>query len=225
MSKLFEISDYELLSKKVYRILKTRIIKGDLTQGGKLFEAKIAKQLGVSRTPVREAIRELAAKGFVRISPNQGVVINNISIEDIQEVLQIRGVLEGLAAKLVATKITKEKIKELESFNKNMEKFISKDDILNFIKESEKFHGLILDICGNSRLVQIRKNLDEQIHRYRSISLNISGRPESALKEHMEITEALKQGDAGKADILSKKHIANILINILSNEDKKISEK
>ncbi len=76
MDKLFEINDYELLSKKVYRILKARIIRGDLAQGGKLFEAKIAKQLGVSRTPVREALRELAAEGFVTMSPNQGMVLN-----------------------------------------------------------------------------------------------------------------------------------------------------
>ena len=220
MNKLFEISDYELLSKKVYRVLKERIIKGDLVQGSKLLEAKIAEQLGVSRTPVREAIRELAVEGFVKISPNQGVEISNISIEDIQEVLQIRGVLEGLATKLAATKITKEKIKELESFNKNMEKFVSKGDILSFIKESEKFHELVLDTCGNSRLIRFRKNLDDQIHRYRSISLNIPGRPEYALEEHRKITEALKQGDSSKADKLSKMHIENVLKNILSHEIK-----
>jgi len=220
MNKLFEINDYELLSKKVYRILKERIIKGDLAQGSKLFEAKIAEQLGVSRTPVREAIRELAAERFVKISPNQGVEISNISIEDIQEVLQIRAVLEGLAAKLATTKITKEKIKELENFNKNMKKFISKDDILNFIKESEKFHGLILNICGNNRLIRIRKNLDEQIYKYRSISLNIPGRLKHALEEHKKITEALKQGDLLKADELSKMHIENELKNILSHKMK-----
>ena len=221
MNKLFEINDYELLSKKVYRILKERIIKGDLAQGSKLFEAKIAEQLGVSRTPVREAIRELAAEGFVKISPNQGVEISNISIEDIQEVLQIRAVLEGLAAKLAATKITKEKIKKLENINKNMEKYARKDDIFNVIRESEKFHGLILGICGNSRLIQIRKNLNDQIHRYRSISLNIPGRPKYALEEHIKITEALKQGDSARADELSKIHIENVLKNLLTHEIKK----
>ena len=220
MENILKIEGYELLSQKVYRALKTEIIKGSLKPGTKLSEGKIAEQMGVSRTPVREAIRELAAEGFVKISPNQGVEISNISIEDIQEVLQIRSVLEGLAARLAATKITREKIKELESFNKNMEKFISKDDILNFIKESEKFHVLILDICGNNRLVQIRKNLDDQIHRYRSISLNVPRRPKYALGEHKKITEALKQGDLAKADELSKMHIENVLKNILTHETK-----
>jgi len=224
MVKLFEISDYELLSEKVYRVLKFRIIKGAFKPGEKLFEDRIAKQLGVSRTPVREGLRQLAAAGFVKMTPNQAVVVNDVSFKDIHEVLQIRGVLEGLAARLATALITEEKINELEACNKNMEKYIGQNNILAFSKESDKFHELILDICGNNRLVQIRKNLADQIYRFRNISLHIPGRLESALKEHREITEALKQRDVDKADTLSKKHIANVLINILSHEDKEISE-
>ncbi len=89
-----------------------------------------------------------------------------------------------------------------------------------FGKESNKFHSLILGVCGNDRLAQIRKNLADQIYRFRNISLHIPGRLESALKEHREITNALKQEDADKADALSKTHIANMLKNILSYEDK-----
>ena len=219
MNKLFEINDYELLSKKVYRVLKSRIIKGSFKPGTKLLESRIAKQLGLSRTPVREAIRELAAEGFVKISPNQGIVVNNISINNLREVLQVRGVLEGLAARLTTSLITEEKIKVLETCNENMEKFIIKNNVLAFGKESNKFHSVILEVCGNDRLVQIRKNLADQIYRFRNISLHIPGRLESALKEHREIVEALKQRDAEKADTLSKKHIANVLKNILSHED------
>jgi len=224
MVKLFEIGDYELLSKKVYRVLKFKIIKGSFKPGEKLLEGRIAKQLGVSRTPVREGLRQLAAAGFVKMNPNQAVVVSNVSFKDIHEVLQIRGVLEGLAARLTTALITEGKINELEVYNKNMEKYISQNNILAFGKESDKFHELILDICGNSRVVQIRKNLANQIYRFRNISLHIPGRLESALKEHREIIEAIKQRDAEKADTLSKKHIANELINILSHEDKKISE-
>jgi len=93
---------------------------------------------------------------------------------------------------------------------------------LAFEKESNKFHELILDVCGNDRLAQIRKNLADQIYRFRNISLHIPGRLESALIEHREITEALKQGDADKAEALSKTHIANVLKNILSHKDKKL---
>ncbi len=219
MVKLFEISDYELLGKKVYRVLKSKIIKGSFKPGDKLLESRIAKQLGVSRTPVREALRQLAAAGFVKMIPNQAIIVNDISIKDLREVLQIRGVLEGLAAWLAAFLITKEKIKVLETCNENMEKFIRKNNVLAVGKESDKFHSVILEVCGNNRLIKIRKNLADQIYKYRNISLHIPGRLESALKEHREITEALKQGDADKADTLSKKHIANVLEYILSHKD------
>ena len=225
MEKLFKISDYELLSKKVYRVLKSKIIKGSFKPGDKLLESRIANQLGVSRTPVREALRQLATVGFVKMNPNQAIIVDDISIKDLREVLQIRGVAEGLAARLAAPLITKEKIKVLETCNENMKKLIAKNNVFAFGEESNKFHSVILEVCGNNRLIQIRENLAEQIYKYRNVSLHIIGRLESALKEHREITEALKQGDADKADTLSKKHIANVLINILSNEDKKIYEK
>jgi DNA-binding GntR family transcriptional regulator len=178
--------------------------------------------MGISRTPIREALRELAAEGFVKMNPNQAIIVNDISIKDLWEVLQIRGVLEGLAARLATALITEEKINELEACNENMDKLIAKNNILAFGKESNKFHELILDVCGNDRLAQIRKNLADQIYRFRNISLRIPGVLESSLKEHREITKALKQGDADKADALSKTHIANLLKNISSHEDEKL---
>jgi DNA-binding GntR family transcriptional regulator len=100
MDKLYKINDYELIGKKVYRILKERIIKGDFRSGEKIFEVNIARQLGVSRTPVREALRELAAEGFVRMEPNLGVMVIDFFLEDLQEVLQLRRLLEGFATSL-----------------------------------------------------------------------------------------------------------------------------
>jgi len=181
-----------------------------------LSEGKIAEQMGISRTPVREAMRELEAAGFVKMNPNQAIIVNDISTKGLREVLQIRRVLEGLAVSL----ITEEKIKELETCNENMEKFISQNNITDFVEESNKFHELILDICGNDRLAQIQKNLADQIYRFRNISLHIPGRLKSALIEHRKITEALKQKDADKAGALSKTYIANVLKNILSHKHK-----
>jgi len=180
MEKLLNISDYELLSKKVYRLLKSEIMKGSFKPRTKLSEVKIAEQMGISRTPIREAFRELAAKGFVEMNPNQGVIVSGISIKDLREVLQIRRILEGLAARLAAPLITKEKIRELEICNKNMKKLIKEKDILAFGEESTKFHFIILKVCENNRLVQILKNLAEQIYRFRNTSLSVTGRPECA---------------------------------------------
>ena len=222
MNKLFKINDYELLSQKVYRILKKGIIIGDFKPGEKILEVKIAEQLGVSRTPIREALRELVAGGFVEMSPNQGMIVSNISIEDIREVLQIRVVLEGLTARLAAKLINREEIKELEKFLKQMEYYINKDDVLTFIKMDAKFHELILNVCGNNWLIQMRKNLSDQTHRYKmsSRSLSIPGRLKYLREEHREIVEALKRKDSEQADRLSQKHIENMLENILTQEGK-----
>src|SRR5680860_1342637 len=114
MEKILKIEGYELLSQKVYRVLKTEIAKGFLEPRTKLLENKIAEEMHVSRTPVREAMQKLVAEGFVKTTPNQTMVVNEVSLEDIKEVLQIRGVLEGLAARIVAKKINSQEIDELE---------------------------------------------------------------------------------------------------------------
>ena len=220
MENNLKIEGYELLSQKVYRALKTEIIKGSLKPGTKLSEGKIAEQMGVSRTPVREALKELAAEGFVKMNPNQAVVVSNASVEDVQEVLQIRGVLEGLAARLATKMISEEEIKELEKYQKQMEYYTKKDDVLAFSEMDAEFHELILNICGNNKLIQIRKNISDQAHRYRIRSLSIPGRLKYSLKEHQEIVEALKRKDAEQADRLSQKHIENVLANILAHKDK-----
>lgn len=220
MENNLKIEGYELLSQKVYRVLKTEIVKGAIKPGTKLLEGKIAEQMGISRTPVREALRELAAEGFVKMNPNQGMIVNNASIEDVQNVLQIRGVLEGLAARLAIKMISEEEIKELEKYQKQMEYYTKKDDVLAFSEMDAEFHELILNICGNNKLIQIRKNISDQAHRYRIRSLSIPGRLKYSLKEHQEIVEALKRKDAEQADRLSQKHIENVLANILAHKDK-----
>ena len=99
------------------------------------------------------------------MSLSQGMIVCNISIKNIREVLQIRGVLEGLATCLEAKLINREEIKELEKFLKQMEYYTNKDDVLTFSKMDVEFHELVLNICGNNRLIQIRKNLSDQTHR------------------------------------------------------------
>jgi len=134
--------------------------------------------------------------------------------------LQIRGVLEGLAARLATKMISEEEIKELEKYQKQMEYYTKKDDVLAFSEMDAEFHELILNICGNNRLIQIRKNLSDQAHRYRIRSLSVPGRLKYSLKEHQEIVEALKRKNAEQADRLSQKHIENVLANILAHKDK-----
>ena len=212
MNELFKINDYELLNQKIYRILKTRIIKGNLKPGEKILESKIAEQLGVSRTPVREALQKIAAEGLVEIKPNLGMIITEFSFEDICEVLQIRGILEGLAASIAAKKINKEEIKKLEKNVEQMSISIDKNDLVAYSDLNGEFHNLIFNVCGNKRLTKICNNLSNSDYRYRIRALrNNPERIKSSLREHQEIVKALKRKDSEQADRLSQKHVKNIL--------------
>jgi len=217
MQNTLKIEGYELLSQKVYRVLKTEIVKGFLEPGTKLFEDKIATQMGVSRTPVREAIQKLAAEGLIKIAPNQTLIVTEVSLEDVKEVLQIRGVLEGLAARIAAKKITRQEIDELEEIVTQMGLYVIKKDLTSYCQVDDEFHNLILNVCGNKWIIQIRDNLSNFIYRFRIKSLSVPGRLKCSLEEHKKIMESLKKHNSEEADKLSQIHMENTIINILKN--------
>jgi len=187
MKELFEIKDYDLLSTKVYRILKSSIIKGNLKPGEKLSESKIAEQLGVSRTPVREAIQKIAAEGFVKMEPNLGIVVHEFSLKDLKEVLQIRRVLEGLAASLTAEEITQEEVSQLEKIIEETNICVIKNDVVTYNEFNAKFHSLICQFSRNERLMKMSSQLVGPEHRFQIRSLTIPGRLKYYLEEHQKI--------------------------------------
>ena len=217
MENILKIEGYELLNQKVYRVLKESIIKGFLEPGTKLLENKIAEEMQVSRTPVREAMQKLAAEGFVRTTPNQTMVVTEVSPEDVKEVLQIRGVLEGLAARIAAKKINRQEIDELEKIVAQMSLHLTKENLSSYCQVDDEFHDLILNICGNKWIIQIRDNLGSFIYRFRIKSLSVPGRLKHSLEEHQAIMESLREHDSAEADRLSQVHMENTVINILKN--------
>ena len=217
MQNTLKIEGYELLSQKVYRVLKTEIVKGFLEPGTKLLENKLAEEMHVSRTPIREAIQKLAAEGFIKIAPNQTLIVTEVSLEDVKEVLQIRGVLEGLAARITAKKITRQEIDELEGIVTQMGLYVTKKDLTSYCQVDDEFHNLILNLCGNKWIIQIRDNLGNFIYRFRIKSLSVPGRLKCSLEEHQKIMESLQKHNSEEADRLSQIHMENTIINILKN--------
>jgi len=217
MENILKIEGYELLNQKVYRVLKESIIKGFLEPGTKLLENKIAEEMQVSRTPVREAMQKLVAEGFVKTTPNQTMVVTEVSPEDVKEVLQIRGVLEGLAARIAAKKINGQEIDELENVVAQMSLHVARENLSSYCQVDDEFHDLILNICGNKWIIQIRDNLGSFIYRFRIKSLSVSGRLKHSLEEHQAIMESLREHDLAEADRLSQIHMENTVINILKN--------
>jgi DNA-binding GntR family transcriptional regulator len=181
--------------------------------------------MGVSRTPIREAIKWLAVESFVYTIPGRGTFVNGVSIKDLKEVVQVRGVLEGLAAKLAIEKINEKEIKKLERIIEEMDYYAREKDLTSFSRTSQKFQELFIDISGNSQLKKIQKIICDQTHRYRIRSLSSPKRLEHSFKEHKDIFEAIKNRDPEMADKLSKQHTENVFQNILANLTTKGDEK
>jgi len=221
LSKL-KLENYELLSQKTYHILKHAIVRGDLEPNSKLVLTEIAKSLGISNTPIREAINKLASEGLVRIIPNKGIIVKEINVDDFQEILQIRAFLDGLIAKLASEKITDEEIDEMMGVIHEMEYTVKKDDRLNYNDLDIQFHDFLLNITGNNKLKEIYNNLINQSNRFRLRTLKIPDRMGKSLKEHREIALKIKERSPDEANRVSQEHIENISNSIEEDEKKKI---
>ena len=220
LSKL-KLENYELLNQKAYRVLKRAIIRGDLTPNSKLILSEIAQSLGISNTPIREAVNKLASEGLVKIIPNKGIIVKEINIDDFQEILQVRAFLDGLIAKLSVEKITDKEIDDMMEIIHKMEQYVKEDDRLTYNDLDIKFHDFLLTIAGNNTLKEIYNNLILRDHRFRLRTLKISDRMGKSLKEHREIALKIKERNPDEANRAGQEHIESILHSIEVDEKKK----
>jgi len=222
MNNKLKMEDYELLNQKTYRILKRAIIRGDLAPNSKLALNEIAKSLGISNTPIREAINKLSSEGFVKIIPNKGIIVKEVNIDDLQEILHIRTFLDGLIAKLAAKKITDKEIRDMMGIINKMEYAVKRDDRLTYNDLDIQFHDFLLNITENNKLKEIYNNLIVHAYRFRIRTLKISDRMGKSLKEHKEIALKIKERNPDEANRVSQEHIESILHSIEEDEKKKV---
>lgn len=202
----------ELLSTKVINAVRDAIVSGELAPGTKTSETQIATILGVSRTPVREALRQLNAQGFVTLVKNSGVIIADFTLEDTMGILQVRGVLEGLAARLAATNITHEQIAHLESVHHliyKIDKSTSAECGEEFMLADRSFHDYIIQVSGNFHIQQINDSLKGRLMRLHTLLIDLSnGEILDQVKEHHgEILTAIAKRQGEKAERLSRMHM------------------
>ncbi|HEY8495691.1 MAG TPA: GntR family transcriptional regulator [Limnochordales bacterium] len=202
-----KLDNYKPLRELVFEAIREAIISGHLKPGERLMEIQLAEELGVSRTPVREAIRKLEQEGFVVMVPRKGAYVADISMKDIAEVFEIRGALEGLAAELAAERATEEELERLERLLVAIGECIERQDVDGMIEKDTEFHDLLFSASHNERLVQILSLLREQIQRFRSRTLARVERMKVALEEHKAIVEALGRRDSELARSLAEAHI------------------
>ncbi|GAW91651.1 GntR family transcriptional regulator [Calderihabitans maritimus] len=204
-----KLENYKPLREIVFETLREAIINGTLKPGERLMEVQLAEEMGVSRTPVREAIRKLELEGFVVMVPRKGAYVAGISIKDIADVFEIRAALESLAAGLAAERITEEELEELERLLVQVAECTESNDLEKLIEIDTRFHDILYKASRNERLVQIISNLREQIQRFRSTSLAFPGRMKETLEEHKKIVEALSERNVALAQALAAEHIEN----------------
>jgi len=193
----------------VFETLREAIINGTLKPGERMMEIQLAEQLGVSRTPVREAIRKLELEGFVVMIPRKGAYVAGISLKDIADVFEVRAAMEALAAGLAAERITAEELEEMERLLVRIGEHIEANRLEEVVEMDTLFHEALYKASRNLKLEQILQNLREQIQRFRSTSLAFPGRMKEALEEHKKIVEAISDRNTALAQQLAQEHIEN----------------
>jgi len=198
---------YQPLREAVCEALRDAIRKGILEPGERLMEVQVAEELGISRTPVREAIRKLEQEGYVIMMPRRGTYVSDVSESDIKEIFEIRSALEALATGLAARRIEQEELETLQSMLFEIEGYIKQNDIEKIVETDIKFHGLLYQVSRNERLVNIISNLKEQLARFRTLSMSYPGRLYETLEEHSEMVEAIANGDVSAARDAAEHHM------------------
>lgn len=200
---------YKPLREVVSETLRQAIQDGVLQPGERLMEIQLAEELGVSRTPIREAIRKLELEGFVVMIPRRGTYVANISLKDISQVFEIRSALEELAAGLAAERITEDEIEYLERMMVEIGTYIEVGDMEKIVEADVNFHEVLYKASRNLRLVEIINNLREQILRFRSVSMNQPGRLACTWEEHRQLVEAMAEHNAAQARRIARLHMEN----------------
>lgn len=198
----------------VFHQIRERILMGEYEPEEELKEVTVGNELGVSRTPVREALRQLELEGLVKIIPNKGAYVTGISAKDIQDIYMIRSLLEGLCAKQAAKLITKEQLSELEEIIYLSQFHCQKENFDQVFELDNKFHAKLYEACGSEILRHSMSEYHHYLERVRKAALSGKERVSKSNREHEAILEAIKEGNEELAEKLANEHMLCTIRNI-----------
>lgn len=211
------MSEYLPLRDVVFNTLRHAILKGELEPGERLMEIALAQKLGVSRTPIREAIRKLELEGLVVMVPRKGAEVADITEKDLRDVLEVRTALEELSIELAMKNMNDDDYKQLTEANKLFAKDSEGDDLIKITEADVAFHELMYMATGNKRLIQMINNLREQMYRYRLEYIKDKSTHARLVDEHNRIIDAMVKNDVAAAKAAIKLHVENQEENILKS--------
>lgn len=206
----------------VFNTLREAILKGDLKPGERLMELQLAAKLGVSRTPIREAIRMLEQEGLAVTTPRKGAEVAKMTLKDMEDVLEIRASLDELASQVATVRITDEQLVRLKERKQDFEISLKSGNVKMIAEADVKFHDVIYEATNNPKLVSMLNNLREQIYRYRIEYLKDTDKYPTLIKEHEEIYQSLLAHDeeaALKATIVHVENQANAVKEVIIRQN------
>jgi len=210
-----EVTDKFSLRGRVFHRLREDILSGKYKEGDELKEVAIGEELGVSRTPVREAFRQLELEGLIQIIPNKGAYVTGITEKDVKDIYMIRSLLEGLCARWACEHITEEQMEEMEE-NIYLSKFHAGKGHLEQLAELDnRFHEILYEACNSKMLEHQLRDFHEYVLRVRKKTLSNANRGPKSNEEHEMIMEAIRAKDADRAEKLANMHMLNAYENMM----------
>ncbi len=219
-----KINEYLPLRDIVFQTLRKAILTGELEPGERLMEIQLGEKLGVSRTPIREAIRKLELEGLVIMVPRKGAQVAQFTEKDIQDVLEVRAALEALAAKIACKRMDERAFLKLQLAITEYDYAARDKDLDTMIQKDVEFHEIIFNATQNDKLIYLFNNLREQVNRYRIAYLKNTEESEAVHTEHMLLLEALQKRDEHLAGEIATKHIQTQCASIMRFIKSKIVE-
>jgi DNA-binding GntR family transcriptional regulator len=206
-------------SEKAYQNLKQQILENDLPAGYQATEEEVAKQLGISRTPTREALMQLQNEGLVEVRPRHGMRVLPVSIDDMREIYDILTSMESMAAAGIAQKgLSEAELADLSEAVVDMDAALQADDLAAWAEADKRFHGLLVSFHGNTRMQSLVSTFMDQSHRCRMLTLKLRPKPDKSNADHAAVLDAIRRRDPNAARQIHQQHrekSAAMLIDLL----------
>lgn len=202
-----KIINHKSLSEYICQDLESRIVAGSLKPGQRIVEEELCRSFGVSRSPLREALRILESQGFVRREPRRGVSVTQISMKEAEDIYNIRARLDSLAIYLAIKKNNPGVVQKLKIMHQKMIKVSGENNVNEYFKLNQKFHEIIFQESDNEQLVKLLKTFDKQTMRYRRMVINSPGWMQDSIKNHEAIIHWFETGDLENAEKVRKSTI------------------
>jgi DNA-binding GntR family transcriptional regulator len=203
----------------IYQSIRDDITYGRLSPGERILENQLAEQFKASRSPIREALRQLEAEGLITFDTRKGISISKLSVKEVEEIYNLRCLLESHAARITAEKVTEEQLGYLKDLHSKLKRAAANSDLKSWIQNNILFHDFFSENCENSNLHRILTSLKRRVYLYHYIIINIPGNFKAYIDHHQEILRACEKKDGRLAEKYMKIHIdkvKNILVGYLN---------